>query len=162
MAPPLQFVLAQADGRIDDPKTRRTVRKNAMRAFRRSQRVQVVKEFQEKKAQAQAQGSFQQLFVPFSSDSEAGTTPSPDTLETRTPDLAGDHGNHEEDMSLDIGPRLAFDPFSSTLLYNHHDAPELFTHCKHFRTSKKSMLCSRYLRHLTIKSSLAQSKLTLS
>lgn len=133
MGPPLQFISAHTKGKLDDLKVRRTVRQNAMRAFRRSQRLQMVKEFQEKKARVQ--DASQELFTSFQTTTEAVANTSPTTPKIQNTNLENYHNNTEDGLSLEIGPRFAFDPFSSTWLCSHHSAPELFSHCKHHQPS---------------------------
>jgi hypothetical protein len=133
MARSWQFISCEADGRLDDPKARRAVRENAMRAFRRSQRLQLVKESQERQAQALAQDDSQLLPV----SSHIGSSCLAPTeaeipitnLGKPSRNLEEDHAGLSEIMSLEIGSGLALDPFSSTALYSHHEAPQLFSHC---------------------------------
>ncbi len=111
MARPWQFISTQADGRLDDPKSRKLVRRQAMRDFRRNQRQQMIKEAREKQGHSESSSSVSPL----------GSPPAHGDTRSVTPEEGGrllvDY------PSLEVGSGLTFDPFSSTHLYSHHDAP---------------------------------------
>jgi hypothetical protein len=98
-----------------------------MRAFRRRQRLQRVKEYQDKQARTPADTP---LYVT-STQSEpldiVRRFPQSSEISDRTSER-----NFEEILDTippDIWHGPAFDPFSSTVLYTHHYAPQLFSHC---------------------------------
>jgi hypothetical protein len=130
MAPSWQFISSQTDKWVDNPSTRKIVREHAMRAFRRSQRLQQVKEYQDKLAAKDLmQDDWRLSFASPLVDSKAVAVRSSRTYSVSIPKSKEDA--YVEDIPLDINLGQGLDPFSSTMLYNHHYAPQLFSHCTH-------------------------------
>ena len=124
MAPTWQFIASDQSGGKIARSAQKTVRENAMRAFRRDERLERVKNFQETRARnptnKQSQGCL---------NTSIGQQPLLHLDEGS--DVAEKYfGIHGQVLSLQVGSGLAFDPFSSTVLYSHHEAPMLLTHCK--------------------------------
>jgi hypothetical protein len=123
MGPKWQFIASrEADGKVTH-NARQTVRKNAMRVFRRDERLQRLKQFQEG-----SDGDPHDKEARFGSNTDAGQALLP-PYASSSPSEWVDEGLRQF-FSLEIGSGLAFDPFSSTPLYSHHEAPMLFAHCK--------------------------------
>jgi hypothetical protein len=133
MSPPWQFVFSQRDGSVGIPGTRKLVREHAMRSFRRRQRLQEIEKFRHAQIQAKVGDD-----VSSQVDSAAwiaGTTSHRASLQGKVLqerlDELGSALHDEETALVKSGPGIALDPFHQTAMYNHHDAPRLFMHCKH-------------------------------
>ncbi|KAF2114419.1 hypothetical protein BDV96DRAFT_96608 [Lophiotrema nucula] len=115
MPPPISYHFVSSSGcvKIKDEETRKLVRENAMRAFRKRERLARVQEYQQ--TQAKARESYK--------DAEASH------------DL-GWSKSHQEALStgqssaIDLirEPGHTFDPFASTVLPERHRGPQLFWH----------------------------------
>lgn len=127
-----QFVSSQPHGGAVDPRARRLIRENAMRSFRRGQRCRKVAQFQEKQAPvepADDDGSPQ----PQSPESIAVTSSHSANSRERTPEEHQDEqGSFLGKQAVVLGrePGDALDPFHTIAMYNHHEAPGLFMHCR--------------------------------
>lgn len=122
-----QFVSSQPSGSVSNPKARKLVRENAMRSFRRKQRLLRVAEFQQQRVE---QATSEAGFLPVS---VAGTV---SHLAGMQENLPPDEDQDERaftmlklSTSLESGPGAALDPFHSTAMYSSNDAPRLFMHC---------------------------------
>lgn len=112
----LQFIECdQPGGRVAD-NSRKAVRENAMRAFRRNERLQRSKRFQEEQLRAK-EGVI-----------DAGTPPGQSLRHNSTPPNGRlDHfGPNKEGTSPEIPRVLAFEPLSSSS----PDCHRLFNHCR--------------------------------
>ena len=131
MSPPWQFVSSQPYGSTVNPETRKLVRETAMRSFRRRQRLQGIVDFRRQQAQAKAGGD--RSSQANSATSTAGTSSHcADVQGTILEEWANEDGFalHEQMALVMNGPGAVLDPFNQTALYNQHDAPRLFMHCK--------------------------------
>lgn len=124
-------ISSQPDGSIRNRDARKLVRQNAMKSFRRKQRLQGVEQFQQKQAQVDASNG------PSRADpmaSVAGTASYFSGVQGTIPNERQDEqecGLDEQTALLQCGPGDALDPFHPTAMYNSDDAPRLFMHCRH-------------------------------
>jgi hypothetical protein len=111
-----QFVASTGDGKSTDAKTRKIVRANAMRAFRRNERLQRMKSTQLAHIRNEDGSSH-------SSGSSSLGKPSFETLEAhrRAPSPLGER----------MGTGIELDPFLTTMLHTQQEADRLFTHCRY-------------------------------
>lgn len=124
MASEWRFITTQADKRRSDPASRRAIRENAMRAFRRNQRFQMVKAYQEEYSCKPATDSgfaSQRVALPAT---HVGVSTGTDIKLEESPALG--HTGHQP---IEIGISSSIDPFSSTVLYEKYNSPQLFSHC---------------------------------
>ena len=135
MAQSWKFVSTQADKKIDDPVVRKMVRETAMRAFRRRQRLQRVKEYQDMQAGGSQRADVSHPLSLVQSESHEVARRDSQASQafqvSESPGRAFEEDSEEraDTIPADIWPGPAFDPFSSTVLYSHHHAPYLFSHC---------------------------------
>ncbi|KAI1123575.1 hypothetical protein F5Y10DRAFT_285909 [Nemania abortiva] len=119
-----QFISSDQVGGKVATKNRGIVREAAMRAYRRSQRLQ-------RQKQMQMQRSSHKRLQP-----TPCTHADPDWLalppdESNKTSKANITSRTNPMLTLEIGSALAFDPFSTTPLYSRHEGPMLFTHFIH-------------------------------
>lgn len=140
-----QFISSQPHGGNLDPDARRLVRENAMRSFRRGQRRRKVADFQQKQPVVEAVEAVDEKSPQTNSlDSVAVTSADSADLQERTPE----ERQHEQACSsekqtvvLRSEPGDALDPFRTTAMYSHHDAPGLFMHCRQSLRWRSGILC---------------------
>ena len=138
---PWQFVNNEGSTKPNDAQSRRLVRQNAMRSFRRNQRIQTVKAFQALQAQSHHSSA-----APVLEAQEPGKEPSAVTSKRSVPMLdASGPAFPEIDLpietitSLEIGAPLSFDPFHSTALGVNRNNARLLSHCT--AVGKSLMAC---------------------
>ena len=133
MSPPWQFVPSQQDGSVGIPETRKLVREHAMRSFRRRQRLQEIEKFWNKQIPVDASDDGSSQIK--AAASVTGTTSHRASMQGKVlQERQDEHGSalHDEQTApVKNGPGIALDPFRQNAMYNHHDAPCLFMHCKH-------------------------------
>ncbi|KAF2471677.1 uncharacterized protein BDR25DRAFT_342371 [Lindgomyces ingoldianus] len=122
-----QFVSTNGGGKADDEQSRRIIRENAMRDFRRSERLARMKEFEKQK---QAQSGTEHASTHRDADAMANRNREQQAHHDQEVVLRGCFDRSWEIMSLK-GPGLGFDPFTSTVLPDHHDSQQLFHHFVH-------------------------------
>ncbi|KAF2476893.1 uncharacterized protein BDR25DRAFT_339005 [Lindgomyces ingoldianus] len=116
-----EFISSCPNGRIGDEETRKSVRKNAMKAYRRNERLSRIQMFQG------TQPYSNRIHLDRHQNGDAG----PDRKEEENQERAvTDTGCREMLWELTSMKSLgsAIDPFCSTVLPRHHQAPQLFSH----------------------------------
>ena len=135
---PWQFVNNESSTKPNDAQSRRLVRQNAMRSFRRNQRMQTVKAFQALQAQSHSSSAAPVLEAQAASKGNSVVTNKQSVL------LLGASGSAfpetglpvETISSLEIGAPLSFDPFHSTALGINRNHSRLLSHCTELDTLK--------------------------
>lgn len=137
MVQPWQFISSRPDGRVEDSKSRKLVRANASKAFRRGQRLQMVRDYNGILARAQSQsqtpnrtdGNAELQRLPYPSQSRGDSEATSVVDGPRDRKSIGDHAKSGEGLSLEIGSGLSLDPFASTAMCGYYDSARLFSHC---------------------------------
>lgn len=118
-----QFISSdQVSGKVAT-KNQGIVREAAMRAYRRSQRLQRQKQMQ--------RSSHKRLQPALCTHADPDWLALPPDESNKT-SKANITNRTNPMLTLEIGSALAFDPFSTTPLYSHHEGAILFTHCMYY------------------------------
>jgi hypothetical protein len=126
-----EFINSAIDGKASNLKT---VRRNAMRAFRESERLKRVNQYRELQAKQQQSISDEQNISHDESVQALPRQQSGTSVSSGMSSQAGLlHAASCDSLWKYIPPEIAvhcgYDPFSSTTLNPHHDSPKLFFHC---------------------------------
>lgn len=141
-----QFVSVGEGGQNRGDESRRIVRGNAMRDFRRSERLARMRDYQEIQAQSSSGAEHE----------DAGTYQAHGRYVAQEP-VPWDSPGVEELVDLTGEPGLSFDPFISTVLPDNQDAQRLFSHCKF----KLSLITQQDLRRMSEQITIALKSLEL-
>jgi hypothetical protein len=129
----LQFIFSTGEKTSSDAKTRKAVRVNAMRSFRRNERLQRMRAIQPNQDEAQNKDANSHTHEP------AGLN----KANFQDPRV---YGNSQSLMLQRIGTGIELDPFLTTILHTQYDADRLFTHCtySHFSFPYIMESCHRF------------------
>ncbi|PSN67919.1 hypothetical protein BS50DRAFT_620361 [Corynespora cassiicola Philippines] len=112
-----RFIITGENGTAKDERTKKFIRENAMRFYRRKERLVRTKKYQ---------ANLPRTSVPVAEPAATATYVQEEDLASKSELLIREH--NVTSWELIKGPGLAFDPFSCTKLPVHHDSPRLFTH----------------------------------